>query len=329
MNKQISRGEFIAGILVAIILVIVTQLGISFYLFTDFQQEIQVIEDKIDIQNEITLLKIDDTASEIFYQLNVQKIEEEEERLLLEKSTLENLENIQKALTTTTAALQEDLEKQLLSVDTKVSSLEKKSDDLESSMSKISVSSSDFTGIIEEVIESVVSIKTNDGQGSGVIIHKDGFVVTNKHVVEGADSVIIINAESRVYEGEVIAFATNADIAILRIVSDDSFPYLKFEEDVNVGERVIAIGNPYGLSMTVTEGIISALNRNMDSTAVNYIQTDVSINEGNSGGPLVNAGKRIVGINTKKISSGEGLGFAIPASTVKSIADQVINEYTE
>jgi S1-C subfamily serine protease len=326
-NNLVTKKQFMIACVAITMIIVLTQIGLFLLMNEQFQERILMVEEKVDVQNEITLLKINETATELLYQLEREKINTEEQRLLLEKSTLENIEELQESLKTTTTALQTSIEEQLESVDNKVASLEQKSDDLESSISKIKVTSSDFTEIVDDVIDAVVSIKTERGQGSGVIVHKNGYVVTNKHVVENVLAVIIIDSESRVYGGKVIAYAGNADLAIIKITSDEIFPYLKFEEDVSVGERVIAVGNPYGLSFSVTEGIISALNRNMDSTDVGYIQTDVSINEGNSGGPLVNTGKRIVGINTKKISEGEGLGFAIPASVAKDIAEQAINDY--
>jgi S1-C subfamily serine protease len=328
MNANfMSKKQLIAACVTITLIIVLTQIGLFLLFNNQIQERILMLEEKVDVQNEITLFKINETTTQLLYQIELEKINTEEQRLLLEKSTLENIEILQESLKTTTTSLQSSIKEQLESVDSKVSSLEQKSDELESSISKIKVTSSDFTEIVDDVIKAVVSIKTERGQGSGVIIHKNGFIVTNKHVVENALSIVIIDSESRVYAGKIIAYAEDADLTIIKITSDETFPYLKFEEEIGVGERVIAIGNPYGLSFTVTEGIISALNRFMDNTGVGYIQTDVSINEGNSGGPLVNSGKRIVGINTKKISEGEGLGFAIPANVVKDIAEEAIEDY--
>ena len=220
-----------------------------------------------------------------------------------------------------TSKLKLDLESQVSDVSVQ---LEDKSKELESQIASIDVSSSDFSSIIEDVTKAVVSVKTNRGQGSGVIFDSDGLVLTNKHVIDSASQIAVVDYNQKAYPVKIIGTAKNSDLAILEIVSNETFSRLKFASDseIKVGSKVIAIGNPKGLSFTVTEGIISAINRKIDDTGIGYIQTDVSINSGNSGGPLVNAAKRIVGINTFKLVDSEGLGFAIPSSVAQDIANQ-------
>ena len=133
-----------------------------------------------------------------------------------------------------------------------------------------------------------------------------------------------MDSKGNSFPATIVGTATSIDLAVLKI--DATVPFLTFanDADVKVGEKVIAVGSPLGLSFSVTQGIISAVNRKIDGTGIGYVQTDVSINPGNSGGPLVNNQKKIIGINTLKISDTEGLGFAIPASVAKSIGAQAI-----
>jgi len=265
-----------------------------------------------------------------------------QQRFILENKTLTNIINLQNILSKETSKLKLDLESQLGDVSSnieevkaetesglqdiseKVGGLEEKSSELEDKLSEIDLQSSDFSSIVEDVVKAVVSVKTNNGQGSGVIFNSQGYILTNKHVIESATSIQVIDYDNNVHAIRLMGVANNVDLAILKIEDTGSFNYLEFADSstIKVGERVIAVGNPLGLSFSVTEGIISALNRNIDDTGIGYIQTDVPINPGNSGGPLVNSDKEIVGINTLKILDTEGLGFAIPSNVAKSIADQ-------
>lgn len=161
--------------------------------------------------------------------------------------------------------------------------------------------------------------------GSGFIISSDGYIVTNNHVVEGAD-VIRVNIGSRnrkddLLEAQVIGTDPETDLALLK-VSADNLPYLRFGDSdaLEVGEWVVAIGSPLGLDHTVTAGIVSAKGRNIQSGSYDdYLQTDASINRGNSGGPLLNMAGEVVGINTAIAQRAQGIGFAIPSSMAKNI----------
>ncbi|MEE8432152.1 MAG: DegQ family serine endoprotease [Candidatus Desulfatibia sp.] len=162
--------------------------------------------------------------------------------------------------------------------------------------------------------------------GSGFIIHKDGYIVTNNHVVENADKIEVILENEKEYEAEIIGRDPNTDLALLKIKTERDLPELKFGDSdaLKVGQWVMAIGNPFGLDHTVTAGIVSAKGRVIGSGPYDdFIQTDASINPGNSGGPLLNMQGEVIGINTAIIASGQGIGFAIPVNLAKGVIDQL------
>ena len=201
--------------------------------------------------------------------------------------------------------------------------------ELKSELKDIQIKSADFSAIVNDVLQSVVSVKTNVGQGSGAIIDTKGYVVTNVHVISGASSIQVVTYSGSTYDvNTIVGYDSNADIAVLKIDAS-GLRALGFgnSDALKVGEKVIAAGNPAGLAFTVTEGIVSAF-RTGDNN-INYIQTDVPINPGNSGGPLINAKGEIVGINDFKVSSTgfEGLGFAISSNNVRNVANRIISDY--
>ena len=200
--------------------------------------------------------------------------------------------------------------------------------ELKEEVSDIKVQSEDFSSIVEDVLQSVVSIGTERGMGSGAIIDEDGFIVTNFHVIQGANMIRVLTYNDDVYSADLIGYEPNVDIAVLKIDALD-LQELKFadSDDTKVGEKVIALGSPAGLSFTVTEGIVSAVHREGPNNMQIYVQSDVPINPGNSGGPLVNTGGRIIGINNYKIGGFEGLGFAIESNPAKELADDIIDNY--
>ncbi len=162
--------------------------------------------------------------------------------------------------------------------------------------------------------------------GSGFIITADGYVVTNNHVVQGADSITVKMRDNKSYEATFVGADKETDLALLKIENVNSLPTLSFasSDRLKVGEWVIAIGNPFGLGHTVTAGIVSAKGRVLGAGPYdNFIQTDASINPGNSGGPLINMNGKVVGINTAIIPAGQGLGFAIPSSMAQTIIEQL------
>jgi serine protease Do len=158
--------------------------------------------------------------------------------------------------------------------------------------------------------------------GSGFIISNDGYIFTNNHVVEQADTILVKISDGKEYEAKVIGTDANTDIALIKIKPSNSLPVAEIgdSEKVKVGEWVIAIGNPFGLDATVTAGIVSAKGRVIGAGPYdNFIQTDASINPGNSGGPLFNMEGKVIGINTAIVAQGQGIGFAIPINMAKSI----------
>ncbi|MEO1429412.1 MAG: HhoA/HhoB/HtrA family serine endopeptidase [Cyanobacteria bacterium J06633_8] len=170
------------------------------------------------------------------------------------------------------------------------------------------------------------------GNGSGFIISSKGEILTNAHVVDGADRVTVELKDGRKFNGQVLGEDPVTDVAVIKIDADNlpTVP-LGNSERLQPGEAVIAIGNPLGLNYTVTSGIISATGRSSSDIGasdkrVDYIQTDAAINPGNSGGPLLSAQGRVIGMNTAIIRGAQGLGFAIPVNTVKRISEQLISK---
>ncbi len=189
--------------------------------------------------------------------------------------------------------------------------------------------SSDFSGIIKQTVNSVVTIKTNTAQGTGFVISKEGYVVTNAHVLSGGIFANAITAQKESIPMKLIGYNQKLDIALLKITPQDSSLEFILSEDVEIGEKVIAIGNPLGLSFSVSEGIVSAKDRPGINQMPGYIQTDAALNPGNSGGPLINDDGKVVGINNFK-AQGENLGFALQSehiiTAINNIAIQAFNQ---
>lgn len=188
--------------------------------------------------------------------------------------------------------------------------------------------SSDFSGIIETVIPGVVSVSTDVSQGSGFIITKDGYVITNAHVLAGGKYVRVLTYESSQWiPAKLIGYDTNIDIAILKI-PDQNYNYLSFgnSDNLKVGEKAIALGNPLGLSFSVSEGIISGLKRVGPNNLPIYIQIDTPLNPGNSGGPLVNKEGKVIGINNFKLQGSENLGFSLESNEAVKTINQIFQE---
>jgi serine protease Do len=176
----------------------------------------------------------------------------------------------------------------------------------------------DFSGIIEDAIKGVVSVLTDTSMGSGFIISPDGYVVTNFHVVENSDRIRVLTYDNKIASATIIGSDKLRDLVLLKIEGDYGYLNLANSDDLQVGNKVIAVGNPLGLSFTVTEGIVSALGRAGPNGIKEYIQTDVSLNPGNSGGPLINTLGEIVGINNFKIGGAEALGFALESDSIRT-----------
>jgi serine protease DegQ len=170
------------------------------------------------------------------------------------------------------------------------------------------------------------------GLGSGVIVSAEGYILTNNHVVEGADEIEVILNDSRRAKAKVIGTDPDSDLAILKITLD-RLPVIVLgsSDNLQVGDQVLAIGNPFGVGQTVTSGIVSALGRNQlgINTFENFIQTDAAINPGNSGGALVDVNGNLQGINTaiySRSGGSMGIGFAIPVSTAKQVLESIVKD---
>ena len=238
----------------------------------------------------------------------------------------------------------------------KIAALEKKYDSLLEKTTQIANSTAVYTqdeaqniAVYEKCNEAVVNITTQEmaynwflepvvqegGSGSGSIIDKRGYVVTNVHVISKASRINISLADGSIYEGRVIGSDTESDIAVLKFEPKDgvSLKTIDFgnSDNLKVGQKVIAIGNPFALERTMTTGIISGLGRPIQESENviirNMIQTDAAINPGNSGGPLLDSSGKMIGINTMIISnsgSSAGLGFAVPVSTARRVVNDLI-----
>ncbi|RKH07062.1 trypsin-like peptidase domain-containing protein [Corallococcus carmarthensis] len=166
------------------------------------------------------------------------------------------------------------------------------------------------------------------GLGSGAIIDPSGIIVTNDHVIRGASAIHVVLADGRTFDAEVVGSDANNDLAVLKVNAKDPLPTAKLgtSSDLMIGETVVAIGSPFGLSKTVTAGVVSATGRTFradDRVYNDFLQTDAAINPGNSGGPLLNVDGEIIGINTAIYANGQGIGFAIPADKVRRIVEEL------
>ena len=185
-----------------------------------------------------------------------------------------------------------------------------------------------FWDFFEKFMPEMPHGQTQRSLGTGFIIDAKGLVITNDHVVKNADKIKVKMAgrSGKEYTATVKGRDPQTDIALLQIDSNETFPFLAFgnSDELRVGDWVVAIGNPFGLGHTVTQGIISAKGRIIGAGRYdNFLQTDAAINPGNSGGPLLNLNGEVVGINTAIVASGQGIGFAIPIALAKDVIDQL------
>ncbi len=219
-----------------------------------------------------------------------------------------------------------------------------------------SAENTDFTVAVDRTIDAVVHItntaKNNRqsyslwdlfydspkkypriGMGSGVIVSPDGYLITNNHVIEDADQIEVTTNDNRVFAAELIGTDPSSDIAVLKIIGSEPFPYVRFadSDQTRIGEWVLAVGNPFNLNSTVTAGIISAKARDLnpnDTSNQSFIQTDAAVNSGNSGGALVNTIGDLIGINTAITSNGMGTfigySFAVPSNIARKVYEDII-----
>ncbi len=195
--------------------------------------------------------------------------------------------------------------------------------------------------VVEAVRPSVVNINTvaqvqtvfgifpQEGAGSGVIVSPDGYILTNNHVVEGAQQIKVTLLSGKTFPARIVGTDRFADLAVLKVTTSERLPVAELGNSgtLQVGQLAVAIGNPFGLGHTVTVGVISALNRSIQVPGLvieNLIQTDAAINPGNSGGALVDSRGTVIGINTAIVPNAVGIGFAIPIDSARAIMDQLI-----
>ena len=194
-----------------------------------------------------------------------------------------------------------------------------------------------FVSATNNSIESVVTVHTyggnrsyaNNSIGSGVIFSEDGYIVTNTHIISGNKLIKVKLQNGEEFDANLIGADVNADIAVLKINSNSVLKPINVSnsDDLKIGDKVLAIGNPYGIGISVSSGIISATGRDYGNPYLELIQTDAAINPGNSGGALINENGNLIGINTKIFSrtgAYQGLGFAIPSNNIVQIASEII-----
>lgn len=184
----------------------------------------------------------------------------------------------------------------------------------------------DFSGIIDDSVRSVVTIRTDKSQGTGFIISNEGYIVTNYHVVQNANTAIIITSDNKNHAVTLVGYDSELDIALLKI--SENYPELELADSnkISVGEKVIAIGNPLGLQFSVSQGIVSAVHRPGPNGLNAYIQIDAALNPGNSGGPLINKDGKVIGINNFKIGNSESLGFALESNYIENSVNEISQE---
>ena len=209
----------------------------------------------------------------------------------------------------------------------------------------VPVSDEILINAVEKISKSVVNIASVrmmqdqifrvfpvEGVGSGVIIDKRGYILTNNHVIEESERLRITLSDGRIFNGKVVGADEATDLAVVKIEPKEDIPVaaLGDSDKLKMGQIVIAVGNPFGLTggPTVTSGILSSLNRSIQTQTgvLELIQTDAAINPGNSGGPLANTAGEVIAINTAKMPYAQGIGFAVPISTAKSILKELIEK---
>ncbi len=245
------------------------------------------------------------------------------------KTLNQKIDSLRTETNTNINALSEGLietKKEISNVGSQLGDLDTQLGDINEEFSLLKASAgSDFSGVIDSVIPSVVTIRTDVGQGTGFIINNEGYIVTNAHVLSGGSYVNAIDYQQNSIPAKLIGYNLSLDIALLKVSGTYSSINLEDSSNVQVGEKVIAIGNPLGLQFSVSQGIVSAVGRQSADSPGKYIQTDAALNPGNSGGPLINTQGEVVGINNFKVGDSESLGFALESDYIK----QAVNEISQ
>jgi S1-C subfamily serine protease len=197
-------------------------------------------------------------------------------------------------------------------------------------MTALQAFSADLADLVAAAAPSVVGIEHRRGQGSGVILAQDGFVLTNAHVAAGGGPLRVRLPGARVVAGELVGADERTDLAVVRAAAADLPPLALADRRLRVGEVVVAIGNPLGFERSISLGVVSALYRNLAAprgdVLEGLVQTDAAVNPGNSGGPLLDARGAVVGVTTAMLPYARGIGFAVPATTASWVASTLIHE---
>jgi len=267
----------------------------------------------------IVLLIVIASQISTFYLIDI-KIEE----------TLSALNNTKDALDKKINTTNENFQSRINTITASVVSLSSTQTDLQEEIGKVKArSSSDFSNIFENEKRGIVTIRTDTSQGTGFILTEDGYITTNNHVIEEAEIIQVVTYDGDSHSASRIGVDEELDVALLKIKGNFEIVKIGDSDKVKIGEKVIAIGNPFGLDFTLTEGIISARDRTGINDLPYYFQIDVPLNPGNSGGPLINTDGEVIGINNFKVIEAENLGFALEINkaieAVNSIASQAIN----
>jgi len=240
------------------------------------------------------------------------------------EQSLNAVKNLEASLSSKIESDKLETQSQINELTNSLNSITLSQSDMQKQVSEIkATTSSDFSGIIEQNIRGVVTIQTNSAQGTGFLITDDGYILTNAHVLSGAKYANIYTYNSEKYSASLIGYDSTLDVALLKISGNFDKLTLGDSDSVKLGEKVIAIGNPLGLSFSTSEGIISARDRIGSNNLPYYFQTDASLNPGNSGGPLINTQGEVIGINNFKISGGESLGFALEINYARETINQI------
>ncbi len=303
-------------IFVAVLISLLFTGVLSYYLYSNTKQ----VEQQLKQDYQAKLQALDAQKSQEINKTRQELTEDYETKILLLQDTLSSFRTEYKQQNKDILNIIEDIQ-------TKTNT---NLQELKQQLDTVSVQSGDLSVIVDDVLPAIVSIRTDKGLGSGSLISDDGYIVTNYHVVDGITRAAILTYNNQIHKVRIAGTSPQNDIALLKIDVND-YPYLEFgdSDKVKAGERVLALGNPLGLDFTVTEGIISAVNRRVSDNFDNVIQTDVPINPGNSGGPLIDKNGKIIGINTFKITGAESLGFAIPSNKAVLITREMQSNYEQ
>lgn len=217
--------------------------------------------------------------------------------------------------------------KDVQTLSSEIGSIDQEFEELGQELDKVKASASeDFSKIIENSVKSVVTIRTDISQGTGFIIEEKGYIVTNQHVMEKATAAVVYTSDGESHRVQLIGENSELDVALLKIEGNYNELELGNSNKIEVGQKVIAIGNPLGLQFSVSEGIISGVHRPGPKGGEFYIQTDAALNPGNSGGPLINKQGEAIGINNFKIGTAESLGFALESNKLEDIVNDITSK---